>query len=119
MTFWEDSLIFIVLITYLVISYLFVRFLCRLFLSLNFWLQLLIKSFLFALFFGIGISGSDGEPGFGILAPNILAIPLMFIQGFYSGVLSGLVILLFWWIIIFLFMLITYIFKKRKRLINN
>lgn len=119
MTFLEDSFVLVVLISYLIISYFFIRFLVRSIVRLNPWQQLLIKSFLFALFWGIGIAGSDADPGFGAPAPNVVAIPLMLIQGFYSGVLSGLSILMFWWILIFSVMSIVYFLKKRERSTNN
>lgn len=114
MTLLEDSFVFIIIIAYWIVSYFFIRFLGRSIVSLNPWLQLLIKAFLFALFWGIGIAGSDAEPGFGIPAPNVFVIPLMLIQGFYSGVLSGLFILLFWWILIFSLMIIVYFLRRKK-----
>jgi hypothetical protein len=82
--------------------------------DLNPYLRLITLSFFYALFWGIGIAGSGGEPGFGLPAPNIIAIFMMLYDRFYHGVFIGLLILCFWWTIIFLFMLIKNLYRKKS-----
>jgi hypothetical protein len=71
------------------------------------------------LIWGLGIAFSGGDPGFAFTVPNIIAIGLMGINGFYYGVATGLVILCIWWILIFVFMLVRYLINKKKQLQNN
>jgi len=85
--------------------------------KLNRYFQILIISFLYALFWGIGFAGSGGDPGFAFPVPNIVAIILMAINKFYQGILTGLIILGFWWLIIFAVMLIDK--KETEKLTNN
>ena len=99
---------------YIVIGYFAIRLISKCISNLNFYIRLLIVSFCYALFWGIGIAASGGDPGFGIPAPNIIAIGLMISIGFYYGVMEGLIILLFWWILIFMIMFIRHLIKKKQ-----
>ena len=80
----------------------------------NIFFKSLIRSFIWALFLGVGIMASGGEPGFALPAPNLIAIIVMLIDRLYQGVISGLIILAFWWVVIFGVMIIMYIIKRRK-----
>jgi hypothetical protein len=115
----EDILIILGLIIFFVLSYFLVRFVSRQTHHLNNYLRLSIVSFLYALFFGIGLAASGGEPGFALPAPNLVAILLMLSDGLYNSVISGLIILLFWWTFILLFMLARHLIRKRKQTTGN
>jgi hypothetical protein len=113
-----DAIQFILLLTgYILVAYLIIKFISKFIIArINSYLRLLTLSFLYALFWGIGIAGSGGDPGFAFPVPNIVAIALMISIGFYRGVVTtGLYIFLFWWAIIFLFMLIKHFIKKESR----
>jgi hypothetical protein len=100
---------------YILICYFLTRFISKWTIDFNPYLRLVVLSFFYALFWGIGIAGSGGEPGFGLPAPNIIAILMMLNARFYPGVFTGLFILCFWWTIILLFMLIKYFYRGKKR----
>ena len=109
-----DALQFILLIGgYILIAYFIIKFISKLTVDINSYLRLLILSFFYALFWGLSIAASGGDPGFGFPAPNIVAIGLMLSISFYRGVVTGLYILGFWWIIIFAVMLVRNILKRR------
>ena len=107
-------LIITIPIGYIVFCYFLIKIIGNWTRDLNHYLRQIILSFLYALFLGIGIAGSDAEPGFGLPAPNIIAILLMIRDRFYQGVITGLLILCFWWILIFLFMLVIHSYRKKK-----
>jgi hypothetical protein len=96
-----------------------IKFINKGIIDLNPYLRLIILSFFYALFWGIGIAGSGAEPGFGLPVPNIVAIFLMFNDRYYQGVINGFIILCVWWTIIFLFILMKHILKKRNSTNNN
>jgi hypothetical protein len=98
---------------YIVIGYFGIRLVSKWISNLNVYIRMLIVSFCYALFWGIGISASGGDPGFALPAPNIIAIGLMISIGFYYGVIEGLIILGFWWILIFTIMFIRHLIKKK------
>ena len=83
--------------------------------KLNEYVRISIRALSYALFFGIGIAGTDADPGFAIPVPNIIAILLMLSEGYYEGVLTGLIILLFWWTIIFSIMAIKLFLRTRRQ----
>jgi hypothetical protein len=99
---------------YTFVGYFVTRFTIKLTISFNPYLRLLIRSFVYALIWGIGIAASGGDPGFGFPVPNVVAIILMISIGFYKGVLNGFIFLGFWWIIISFVMLIRVIIQRRK-----
>ena len=70
-----------------------------------------IFSFFYAFYFGIGIAGTGGEPGFAFPCPIIL---VGFLTNSERIVYSVLIPLLFWWVVIFLLMLLKHQLKKRK-----
>jgi hypothetical protein len=107
-------LILTIPLSYFLICYFLTRFISKWTIHLNPYLRLITLSFFYALFWGIGIAGSSAEPGFGLPAPNIIAILMMLNDRFYQGVINGLLILCFWWTIIFLFMLIKQLYRKKR-----
>jgi hypothetical protein len=110
-----DAIQFILLLTaYIGASYFIIRLVKKYTADTNKYFRLLILSFAYALFWGLGIAGSGGEPGFALPAPNIVALGLMTSIGFYQGLLTGLIILSFWWTIIFIVMLVRQIIKDKK-----
>ena len=112
----KDALLVILLLTaYIFISYLLVRFISRRIAGINPYLRILLLSFLYALFWGIGIAASGGDPGIGLPAPNLVAIVVMALIGFYQGIWAGIIFLGFWWTIIFLVMMAIFIIKSRKQ----
>jgi hypothetical protein len=106
----EAAIFFLILIIYIVISYYLTRFIARKLISINPIIRIVILSFFYALFFGIGIVAGGGDPGFGFPVPNLAVIFIdAFFENFSIGTLRvDLVITLFWWIIIFLVMIIGY-----------
>jgi hypothetical protein len=110
---WDILQIIFGLVIYIVIGYFSIRLISKYISKLNVYVKLIIISFCYALFWGIGIAASGGDPGFGFPAPNIIAIGLMSSIGFYYGAINGLIILFFWWILIFMIMLIYHFVKKK------
>ena len=94
----------ILFILYVAVSYLIIILVKNYTENINKHLRLLILSFIYASFWGIGIAANGGDPGFALPAPNIVALGLMASDGLYRGVLSGLIILGFWGIIIIIVM---------------
>lgn len=112
---WDAIQLILVLTIYFLITYFIIKVISKFTVDFNPYLRLLTLSFFYALFWGIGIAGSDGDPGFAFPAPNIIAIGLMISIDFYRGAFTtGLYILIFWWTIFFLVMLIRHLVKKRK-----
>lgn len=112
---WDAIQLILLLTVYVLVTYFIVKFTSKLFININPYLRLLTLSFLYALFWGIGIAGNGGDPGFAFPAPNIVALGLMISIGFYRGVFStGLYILGFWWTIFFLVMLVKFLMNKKK-----
>lgn len=111
---WETIQLILLLGVYVLISYLFIRFVFKKTINLNPYLRLLLLSFLYALFWGIGIAANGGDPGFALPAPNIWAIILMYNDKLYRGVKFGLLVLGLWWAIIFIIMLIIYLIKRKR-----
>ena len=110
-----DAIQFILLLTgYVATSYFIIWLVKKYTADTNKYLRLLCLSFVYALFWGLGIAGSDGHPGFAFTAPNIVALGLMANIGFYRGILTGLIILGFWWTIIFVVMFVRHVMKNRK-----
>jgi len=111
---WDTIQIILLVIGYTFVGYFLTKFTIKLTISFNPYLRLLIRSFIYALIWGIGIAASGGDPGFGFPVPNIVAIILMIFIGFYNGIITGLIFLGFWWIIISIIMLIRLIIQRRK-----
>ena len=107
-------LILTIPLSYFIICYFLTRFISKWTIHLNPYLRLITLSFFYALFWGVGIAGSGAEPGFGLPAPNIIAILMMLNDRFYQGVITGILILCFWWTIIFLFMFIKQLNREKK-----
>src|SRR5438270_13454588 len=112
---WETIQLLLLLVIYVLISYLFLKFISKRTTNLNPYLRLLLLSFLYALFWGIGIAANGGDPDFALPAPNMWAIVLMYNDKLYHGVKFGLFVLIFWWVIIFIIMLIKYLMKKKNQ----
>ena len=111
---WNTIQFFLLVGGYLLVTFFIIKFFSRLTIDFHPIPGILIRSFLYALFWGVGIAGSSGHPGFALPAPNIVALGLMAYIGFYQGVLTGLIILGFWWAIIFIVMFIRQMIRKRK-----
>jgi hypothetical protein len=110
----ESIYIILGILGYVLACWLIPKFIRKLIPNEKIYLRLLVLSFIYALFYGIGIAGSDGHPGFAFPVPNIIALYLMYDIGFYSGMVIGFYILLFWWVTILSFMLIRQLLRKKK-----
>ena len=106
------------LICYLLAGYYVTKLIRKSISNLNIYLRILVHSFSYALFWGIGIAGNGGEPGFGFPAPNFIAIALMASNKFYYGVKIAIYIMTFWWATIFFLMLARH-HMTRKHDLNN
>ena len=101
-------IVFLVFGGYIYLSYISIKYTRKWTRSINNYWRLLITSFAYALFFGIGIVASGGEPGFGFPCPIILAgtaglfFGIPFRQFLYGVIYS----FLFWWALIFLISII-------------
>ncbi|KAA3622893.1 MAG: hypothetical protein DWQ02_25430 [Bacteroidetes bacterium] len=81
--------------------------------------RIISLSFIYALFLGVGIVGSGGDPGFGFPAPNIVAIILMLTIGYFNGVINGIVLIIIWWGILFISMFIgSFIPSNYQNMVN-
>ena len=110
-----DAIQFILLLTaYIATSYFIIWLVKKYTADTNKYFRLLTLSFVYALFWGLGIAGSGGDPGFAFPAPNIVALGLMASIGFYRGITTGLIILCFWWTIIFIVMFVRQIISNKK-----
>jgi hypothetical protein len=116
---WDILQFIFVLGVYILVGYFGIKLISKWTLKLNIYLRLLILSFFYALFWGIGIAGTDGNPGFAFPAPNIIAIGLMGSIDFFRGVITGLVILVIWWAIFFAIMLLKHFSKNFKKSIKE
>jgi len=111
---WDIVQILFFISIYISIGYLIIRYIKKKIGEFNPYLQIGIKSILYALFWGIGIFATGGDPGFGFPAPNIVAIILLVIIGNIQGIISAIVILCFWWIIFLTTMFLKKLIKERK-----
>jgi hypothetical protein len=110
-----DTIQFILLLTaYIATAYFIIWLIKKYTADTNKYLRLLTLSFVYALFWGLGIAGNGGDPGFAFPAPNIVALGLMASIGFYRGILTGLIILGFWWVIIFVVMFVRQTLRNKK-----
>jgi hypothetical protein len=116
---WDTIQIILILWVYILTTYFGIRFISKKIHNFNIYLRLSILSFCMALFWGIGIAGSDGHPGFAFPAPNILAIGFMVFAGFYNGVLIGFEIFCIWLTLFFVLLLVRYFINKKKQVLNN
>lgn len=108
-----DSIVFVLLIAYIIATYILIGFLRRRTRLIGPFIGIGVMSFAYALFWGIGVAGSGGEPGFALPAPNLLAMILMCYSGFYHGVLIGSMIFGAWWAGIFSIMSLRHYLKKQ------
>lgn len=106
-------------LVYFAIGYFIVRQIKKYLIFTNKYIKILILSFVYALFWGFGIAGSGGDPGFALPAPNIIAIGLMMTNGNYKYSLTGLLILVLWWTLIYIIMLIVQLTKDYKVRFNR
>lgn len=94
---------------YLVTAVFFIWLSRRSFKSIFWPFRLIIISFFYALFFGIGAVGGGGDPGFAIPAPVIFA-------AYYAdrdSMLNNSVLpFFFWWFVIFTIMLVVALFRR-------
>lgn len=109
----EDSLLLLTLIGYLVGAFLAIRFTNRRIVGKPPYRQLLIRAFLYALFFGFGFIvyiGNTADPGFAMIAPNLLAMIFMVLVNdeVFGMIVLPVGTLLFWWLVIYLAMRILY-----------
>ncbi len=105
----EDDVIVIgIIIAYFALGYFICRLVDKLTSRLNKYLQFLILSVFYTLFFGIGISGSGGNPGFAFPSPILVAIILGLWKWIPTNLfVNGVIIPFFiWWSGIFVFWLI-------------
>ncbi len=109
-------LIILVMAGYFIVTYFTIKFIGNRKGGINPFFRILIISFLAALLWGIGIAGTDSEPGFALPAPNIIAITLMLSEGYFRGVLNGIYILVFWWVFLFIILVIRHLIKSRRNL---
>ncbi len=117
---WETIQFILVIGAYILVSYFAIKLIDKWTLKLNIYFRLLILSFCYALFWGIGIFFTGGgEPGFAFPAPNIIAIGLMGYNGFYRGILTGLGVLGIWWTIFFVFMFVKNWKDREKQVLKN
>ncbi|HAO07900.1 MAG TPA: hypothetical protein DCQ50_13170 [Chryseobacterium sp.] len=116
---WETIQFILVLFAYILGSYFATKQISKWTLKWNVYLRLLILSFSYALFWGVGIAFTGGDPGFAFPFPNLITIGLMGFMGFYWGILTGLAILGIWWILFFVFLLVRNLINKKKQLLNN
>lgn len=111
---WDEIQFILLLTAYIGVTFLMIRWMRKRLVNANKYVRLFSLSFVYALFWGIGIAGSGGEPGFALPAPNIAALGLMISIGFYQGLKTGLMILGFWWLIIFMGMLLRLLISRKK-----
>ena len=91
------------------------RFIRQILKPFNKYLSLAVLSFAYALFFGLGILGSGGDPGFAFPFP-ILWTGLIYVWEWSPWLLfiNGVMIpLIFWWVLIFVVMIIKLYLKVR------
>ena len=105
-------ILFLIIGGYIGLSYITTRLIRKWTRNTSRCVRLASISFSYALFFGIGIIASGGDPGFGFPCPVIVAGILGIIAWIpFDIYLSGVILpLTFWWILIFIIML----FKSRK-----
>jgi hypothetical protein len=115
-----DSLAFLLLIVmYILVSSFAAKLISKVTLKLNIYFRLIVLSFCYALFWGIGIFYTGGDPGFGFPAPNIIAIGIMVVNGFCRGIMTGLSILGIWWTVFFGLMLVRFLITKKAQVLVN
>ncbi|MFT5254314.1 MAG: hypothetical protein ACI87N_003382 [Flavobacteriales bacterium] len=110
----ETLKIFSILIIYLISGYFIAKYVSKTMINRNRIFRLVVLSFTYALFFGIGIAGNGGNPGFGFPAPNGIALYLMYHIDFMRGFFTGLKLLCVWWIVIFTIMLLKSFIRLKQ-----
>lgn len=105
----KDVLFLLVVISYFIVTYLIVKVIKNSVKSVYWLIRLIILSFFYALFFGVGAVGGGGEPGFALPAPVIFA-------AWYSDsgrIFNNAVVpFFFWWGLILVIMVSIYLVKK-------
>ena len=105
----------LVIAAYIVLSYQAIKLVRKHSAHRGTYFRMLVHSFAYALFWGIGIAATGGDPGFALPMPNIVALVLMAGLKLYRGVLIGLGVLCIWWVIIFSWMLFNELLEKNRR----
>ena len=111
---WGTILFIIVVAGYILAAIFVIKLITKATECINPYLRLLVLSFFYALFWGISIAATGGDPGFGFPAPNGISIAIMYSIGFDYGVITGFYILIAWWVVIFLVMLAIHTFKRKQ-----
>ena len=96
--------IFLGVLLYLIVALLIIGYVNKK-LENSWWIiRYFVKTFLFALFFGLGMIPGAGDPGFNEVAP----IPLAAWYANSSNILNNVIFpFVFWWIAIFLAMVVS------------
>lgn len=114
---WESLQFILLLIVYIGIYFFAIKLIKKHTTNSNKYFRMLALSFIYALFWGLGIAGSGGEPGFAFPAPNLIALGFMVSIGFFNGIQTEIVIVGFWWFLIFIFMLLKQRIKNKKQVV--
>ncbi|MEI6090903.1 MAG: hypothetical protein WCR42_10655 [bacterium] len=106
---------FQVIVVYIGICYFISRQIRKWTKALNNLPKLALRSFIYALLFGLGAFGGGGDPGFAFPCPIIVVGIFDIIKMMpLKMVLNGCIIpLVFWWIVFFIIMLIRAKTKKK------
>lgn len=107
---------FQVIVVYIGICYVIIRQIRKWTNTMNRLPKLALRSFIYALLFGLGAFGGGGEPGFAFPCPVIVVgifdiIKLMPLKIVVNG---SIIPLAFWWIVFFIIMLIRAKTKKKS-----
>jgi len=68
----ENLYILLIAVAYFTACFFVIRIIKKSIGHINSYLQIVILSFFYALFYGVGIVASGGDPGFGFPAPNLM-----------------------------------------------
>lgn len=106
----------IVAVAYIIGTYYLIRFIRIRLRAINRYLGVVILSFVYALFFGLGILGSGGDPGFALPFPITLTA-LIYVWDWvpWTHFINGVIIpLTFWWFLFLLMMMIRQFIAARR-----
>jgi hypothetical protein len=107
-----DMEILLFLIVYLLVGYIIVRLVRKAVTRYSIFWQLTIKSFFYAMIFGINIIASGGDPGFAFPAPNLISFVFMW-DFILAGDYFTIEIFVYWWGVLLVIMLIRNFFNRR------
>ena len=112
----ENLLLLSLILGYFIGAFLTIRFASRRLAGKNIHVKLLSLAFLNALFFGLGIVGSGGDPGIALPTPNLIAIIFTFAFDWtYIDIVILIVMLVFWWMLIYAVLCFAYELKVFPR----